>query len=94
MARQRSKPGSPAASTMGIYRNPRHVIAYDDGEVRQHFSLCFRAGPIGGTLTPSSESSELRWVSPSDLDRLDIHPSMRLRIDYGLSRALTAPYIG
>src|SRR6476646_5232531 len=27
----------------GIYTNPHHVIAYDDGEVRQQFSIAFRA---------------------------------------------------
>jgi len=79
---------------VGIYSDPRHVIAYDDGEVRQQFSICFRAAPIGGTLRSSSESTEVRWVAPSDLDKLNIHPSMRLRIDHGLSRSLTAPYIG
>ena len=26
---------------VGIYSNPNHVIAYDDGEVRQQFSICF-----------------------------------------------------
>ena len=32
----------------GTYTNPRHVMAYDDGEVRQQFSICFRARLIGG----------------------------------------------
>ena len=40
----------------GIYSDPRHVIAYDDGEVRQEFSLCFHATPVGGELRSSSES--------------------------------------
>src|SRR5689334_16896369 len=31
---------------IGIYSNPAHIIAYDDGEVRQEFSLCFRARPL------------------------------------------------
>ena len=26
---------------VGIYTNPKHVMAYDDGEVRQQFSVCF-----------------------------------------------------
>jgi len=29
----------------GIYSDPRHVIAYDDGEVRQEFSIVFHARP-------------------------------------------------
>ncbi|MCA6094031.1 NUDIX domain-containing protein [Streptomyces sp. SCA3-4] len=79
---------------VGLYTDPQHVMAYDDGEVRQQFSICFRARPIGGTLRTSSESKEVRWISPADLDKLDIHPSMRLRITHGLDEARTAPYIG
>ncbi|MEK2475531.1 NUDIX domain-containing protein [Streptomyces noursei] len=79
---------------IGLYTDPQHVMAYDDGEVRQQFSICFRARPVGGTLRTSSESKEVRWISPTDLDKLDIHPSMRLRIDHGLDDSRTAPYIG
>ncbi|PXX66943.1 ADP-ribose pyrophosphatase YjhB (NUDIX family) [Nocardia tenerifensis] len=71
-------------SLVGIFSNPKHVIAYDDGEVRQEFSICFRAEPIGGTLETSSESKEVLWVSPRDLSALDIHPSIALRIKRAL----------
>lgn len=43
-------------SIVGLYTDPEHVLAYDDGEVRQQFSICFRAHPIGGSLRTSSES--------------------------------------
>ncbi|MET4648151.1 8-oxo-dGTP pyrophosphatase MutT (NUDIX family) [Streptomyces atratus] len=79
---------------VGLYTNPHHVIAYDDGEVRQQFSICFRAHPVGGSLRTSSESKEVRWTDPADLDGLDIHPSMRLRITHGLDEARREPYIG
>ena len=77
----------------GIYSDPAHVIAYDDGEVRQEFSLCFAARAISGSLRPSSESRQARWVAPDQVDGLNIHPSMRLRIQHGLSEQ-SAPYIG
>ncbi|MEU3750987.1 MULTISPECIES: NUDIX hydrolase [Streptomyces] len=79
---------------VGLYTDPEHVLAYDDGEVRQQFSICFRAHPVGGSLRTSSESKEVRWVDPADLDDLDIHPSMRLRMRHGLDRAHREPYIG
>ncbi len=79
---------------VGIYSDPRHVIAYDDGEVRQQFSLCFTAQPTGGTLTSSSESREVRWVPVADIEALDMHPAQRLRIRHGVDRTRTAPYIG
>lgn len=77
----------------GIYSDPAHVIAYDDGEVRQEFSLCFAAQAISGSLRPSSESRQVKWIAPEQVDALNIHPSMLLRIQHGLSRQ-DAPYIG
>ncbi|MFD8352848.1 NUDIX hydrolase [Streptomyces coelicoflavus] len=78
---------------VGIYTNPAHVMAYDDGEVRQQFSICFRARIVGGELRTSSESKEVAFVDPSRLDSLNIHPSMRMRIDHGLSDGAD-PHIG
>ena len=78
---------------VGIYTDPKHVIAYTDGEVRQQFSICFQGRYLGGEPTPSSESSEVRWTPRADLDTLDIHPSMRLRINHGYERR-PQPYIG
>jgi ADP-ribose pyrophosphatase YjhB (NUDIX family) len=76
---------------IGVYSDPKHVIGYADGEVKQEFSICFRAEPVSGDLHTSSESSEVHWVNPSTLDELNIHPSIRLRIGHGLSR-LEKPY--
>ncbi|ONI84319.1 NUDIX hydrolase [Actinosynnema sp. ALI-1.44] len=68
---------------VGIYSNPDHVIAYDDGEVRQEFSICFRGRPIGGDLHTSNESKEAAWIEQPMLAELTIHPSIRLRIQHG-----------
>lgn len=76
---------------VGVYSDPKHVIAYTDGEVKQEFSICFRAEPVSGKLRTSSESSEVHWVDLSDLNNLTIHPSIRLRIEHGLAR-LDKPY--
>jgi 8-oxo-dGTP pyrophosphatase MutT (NUDIX family) len=79
---------------VGIYSDPKHIIAYADGEVRQQFSLCFRAHPIGGTLGGSSESTEVGWLRPDELDALNMHPAQRLRVGHGLDQSASAPYIG
>lgn len=81
------------AGLSGIYSDPRHVIAYDDGEVRQEFSLCFRAKMTGGKLRTSSESRQVRWVPVSGLDDLNMHPSMRLRVVHGIE-GRQSPYLG
>ena len=72
---------------VGIYSDPGHVIAYDDGEVRQEFSVCFRGQPVGGTLTTSTESKRVEWIGADRLRQLDIHPSVRRRIEHGLTHA-------
>jgi ADP-ribose pyrophosphatase YjhB (NUDIX family) len=71
---------------IGLYSNPNHVVAYDDGEVRQEFSICFDARPTGGALRTSNESSETDWIGFHDLVDLNIHPSIRLRIEHGRNR--------
>ena len=78
---------------VGIYTNPGHVMAYDDGEVRQQFSICFAAHLLGGTATTSHESSQVVWSDLEALDTLDMHPSMRMRLQHYLDQRPT-PYIG
>ncbi len=78
---------------IGLYTDPGHVMSYDDGEVRQQFSICFTARITGGEVRTSSESKEVAFVDPSRLDELDIHPSMRMRIEHGLA-GRAEPYIG
>lgn len=78
----------------GIYTDPGHVMSYDDGEIRQQFGICFRARPTGGELRTSSEATAVRWVDPADLPDLDVHPTMRLRIDHPMDRTRTSPRIG
>jgi len=79
---------------VGVYTNPKHVMLYtSDGEVRQECSLVFAARSTGGQPATSSESSEVRWVAPSDLDDCPMHPSMRQRVDHLLEQR-SAPFIG
>jgi 8-oxo-dGTP pyrophosphatase MutT (NUDIX family) len=78
---------------IGIYTNPNHLVEFTNGEVRQQFSICFRGQYVSGEPTTSDESSHVQWVAQDELDQLDIHPSMRLRIDHGYQRR-PKPYIG
>ncbi len=70
---------------VGIYSNPEHVVEFSDGEVRQEFSICFRARAVAGEPRPSDESSEAVWVERDRIASLDVHPSIRLRIEHGYS---------
>ena len=78
---------------VGTYTDPRHVIAYSDGEVRRQFNVCFTARVVGGALAISDESTELRFVAPEALDSLPMHHTQRLRIRHFLEHR-GAPYLG
>ncbi|MGW6009726.1 NUDIX domain-containing protein [Streptomyces sp. NPDC055210] len=78
---------------VGTYTDPRHVIAYTDGEVRRQFNVCFRARLLGGELAISDESTELRWIAPDELQDLPMHHTQRLRLDHFLE-GRAVPYLG
>jgi ADP-ribose pyrophosphatase YjhB (NUDIX family) len=86
--------GCEITGLIGIYTNPRHVIHYtSNGEVRQEFSIVFAARPVGGELQASSESSDPQWVSPGAIPDLQMHPSMRQRIQHYLDKR-PEPFLG
>jgi 8-oxo-dGTP pyrophosphatase MutT (NUDIX family) len=78
---------------VGTYTDPRHIIAYGDGEVRRQFNVCFTARIVGGSLAMSDESTELRFVDPSEIDALPMHHTQRLRLQHFLENRPT-PYLG
>ncbi|MFE7299729.1 NUDIX domain-containing protein [Streptomyces sp. NPDC057579] len=75
---------------VGTYSNPRHVFAYDDGEVRQEFSVCFLARPVSGRLAMSEESTDVRWFAPDETDGLPMVSSIRKRVADWRSGAMPA----
>ncbi|WP_030981364.1 NUDIX domain-containing protein [Streptomyces sp. NRRL S-1813] len=78
---------------VGTYTDPRHVIAYTDGEVRRQFNVCFTARLVGGQLAISDESTELRFIHPDEVGDLPMHHTQQLRIRHFLERR-ECPYLG
>ena len=76
---------------VGVFSDPRHRIAYPDGEVRVPVNVCFYGQPVSGELATDSESGEAAWVAPEDLDDYDIHPAIRRRISHALNG--TVPHV-
>jgi ADP-ribose pyrophosphatase YjhB (NUDIX family) len=66
---------------VGIYSDPGHVFAYNDGEVRQEFNICLACTIVGGELSVSSESTDVRFVSFDEVADLTMHASIRKRIE-------------
>jgi ADP-ribose pyrophosphatase YjhB (NUDIX family) len=72
---------------VGIYSNPRRVIAYADGEVRQEFSVCFACRPVGGRLVDrTDETLEVGFFTREQIATMPMHSSIRLRITDYLER--------
>jgi 8-oxo-dGTP pyrophosphatase MutT (NUDIX family) len=78
---------------VGTYTDPRHVIAYTDGEVRRQFNVCFTARVVGGRLEISHESTELRFVPVDELANLPMHHTQQLRLRHFLEFR-ERPYLG
>ena len=78
----------------GIYSDPAHVLLYtSNGEVRQEFSIVLTARATGGQPTPSSETSEVRWVRLDDVGSYQMDRSMRLRVQH-YAEHRDRPYVG
>ena len=82
-----------ATGLVGVYTNPHHVVAFTDGEVRHQFSPLFATTVLGGTVAIDHESTDIAWTSQDDIPSLDMHPSMRLRIEHYLQHR-DSPYLG
>lgn len=78
---------------LGIYTDPQHVIAYTDGEVRQELNITYHGRIIGGTITVSDESTEVRFIDPIEFDRIPIHDTVRLRLRHHAEQR-DSPYLG
>ncbi|MFF1490244.1 NUDIX hydrolase [Streptomyces sp. NPDC058319] len=78
---------------VGTYTDPRHIIAYSDGEVRRQFNVCFTARIVGGHLEISDESTEIRFVDPEEINTLPMHHTQKLRIRHLLENR-PSPYLG
>ena len=76
---------------VGVFSDPRHRIAYPDGEVRVPVNVCFYGQPVSGELATDAESDRAAWVAPGDLDDYDIHPAIRRRLSHALSG--TVPHV-
>ena len=71
---------------VGIFTDPRHVTLYtSNGEVRQEFSVVYRAEYVAGDPTTSDESSRVAWIAFDHLDGLQMDRSQRKRLQWALS---------
>jgi ADP-ribose pyrophosphatase YjhB (NUDIX family)/UTP-glucose-1-phosphate uridylyltransferase len=65
---------------LGIFSNPRRrTVRYlDNGDLRQLVDVVVLAVPLHGKLTSSSESLDLRWISPIELPLNTVPPVVEI----------------
>lgn len=77
---------------VGIFTDPRHVVHYtSNDEVRQEFTVIYRADYVHGDPTESDESTRVGWFTPEEVAELPMDPSQRKRLDWAVGRE--EPYI-
>jgi 8-oxo-dGTP diphosphatase len=65
---------------IGTYTDPKILIAYRDGEVRQEFTFVYAAEIQSGELKIDDESKEPAWVAPSSAVELPLAEWQRRRL--------------
>lgn len=77
---------------VGIFTDPKHVIHYtSNDEVRQEFSVIYRAEYVDGNPQLSDESIEVEWIPVNQIDQLPMDASQRKRLQWALTQ--TKPWI-
>lgn len=69
---------------VGIYSDPRYVVAFQDGEVRQQFSICFACRAVGGQEKTTNESLDVGFFDPAEIAEMAMSEAIRLRLTHYL----------
>ncbi|OCA88328.1 hypothetical protein A8F94_08015 [Bacillus sp. FJAT-27225] len=65
---------------VGTYTNPKNIIAYSDGEVRQEFAIVYSGKIKGGELQLDNESTAYQWANLEQATTLPMAESQKQRI--------------
>lgn len=76
---------------VGIFTDPRHVIHYtSNDEVRQEFTVVYRAAYRAGEPQTSTESTHVEWVPIDRIKQLSMDASQRKRLTWAMTQ--TEPF--
>lgn len=70
---------------VGVYSDPNVVQEYVDGNRYQLLGICFQAVIVGGDMSTSDETSDVRFVALKDLDQFDVIERHLTRIAHAVS---------
>jgi 8-oxo-dGTP pyrophosphatase MutT (NUDIX family) len=80
-----------ATGLLGIFSDPQHIVAYNDGETRQEYEVILLGRPVDGVPTANDEASDVGWFHAEDLRSIDIHPTQMRQLNHYLQK--TFPHI-
>jgi 8-oxo-dGTP pyrophosphatase MutT (NUDIX family) len=74
---------------VGIVTDPRHVVHYtSNDEVRQEFTVIYRAAHVSGDPTTSDENTRVEWVPTQKLDQLQMDPTQSKRLIWAATQTV------
>lgn len=65
---------------IGIYSDPHRILEYSDGNRWQVIGFTFEVKVIGGELGLSDETTEARFFTPAEFEKIDIMEDSVVRI--------------
>ncbi len=65
---------------IGTYTNPKTVIEYSDGEVRQEFTIVYKGEIVEGEISLDDESADYKWIKLEETLNLPLADSQRKRL--------------
>lgn len=65
---------------IGVYSSPDFIVEYADGNRKQLVALSFEGEVIGGQLGLSSETVEVAYFTPAEMENIDLMKHHKLRI--------------
>ncbi len=71
---------------IAVYSNPNILLEYPDGNRYQIVALYFAATPVSGELRPSSETTEVGYFSPDEIEHLEMGKFDRQRVADAFAR--------
>jgi len=73
---------------VGIFTDPKHVVHYtSNDEVRQEFTVIYRADYVSGSPRNSKESTDVAWLPIDEIEAVAMDPSQRKRVEWALRHA-------
>ncbi len=64
----------------GVYSNPNYLVKYADGNCVQVMALNFAAAVIGGEISLSNETTDIRYFLPANIENMELILDHKQRI--------------